>query len=116
MLIGALMFLVHQALLTYIKIELTYSLINAYLFFQIFFTLVCVLIELVARKDNSNAGLFYIFTFVIKLLAFGVIYEDVLFSKDVPALSLRMSLLLPMILYIVAEAYYTIKIINPRSK
>ncbi|MEQ8925993.1 MAG: DUF6168 family protein [Fulvivirga sp.] len=108
---GLLIIVVHTKILDLLEIKLPYSLQEAYIFFQLFFTLFSVFIEIVNRISNTNVGYFFLFTFLIKILVFGLKYEAILFSKEIPELSGRISLLIPMLLYIVFEAYYAVKLI-----
>ena len=46
-------------------------------------------------------------------MVFGVAYKDMLFSDIEMSTSARLSLILPLFLYIIFEAYYTIKFVIP---
>ncbi|QSE98347.1 DUF6168 family protein [Fulvivirga lutea] len=114
--LGILVFVIHGYVLSNLDTVLSYSLAGAYVFFQLYFTLFSVVIEIVNRISSSNVGYFYLFTFLIKLLVFGLKYQDILLAPEAPALSGRISLLIPMLIYVAFEAFYAIKLVLPIDK
>lgn len=111
--LGAIIYLIHGYLLSQNNLELSYSLERVYLFFQGFFLSVTIFIELVNKVNHLNVGYFFMATFVIKMIVFGVAFHDVLISESVISTASRYSLILPMLIYVAFEAYYSIKIVDP---
>lgn len=113
MVLGAIIFLIHSYLLGVYNAELTFSLERVYLFFQGFFVSFTIFMELVNKVNNLNIGYFFMATIVIKMIVFGVAFQDILNSEPVLSNASRYSLILPMLIYVAFEAYYSIKIVDP---
>ena len=109
--IGAIVFFAHSYSLKSMQIELNYSLFDVYVFFQLFFLVISSSVEIVNLLSRDNVGYYYLSTFVIKIMVFGVAYRGVLFSDIEMSTSARLSLILPLFIYIIFEAYYTIKFV-----
>lgn len=114
--LGTLIYLVHNYILSVNNVDLAYSLELVYIFFQAFFLGMSIFIELVNKINNLNIGYFFMATIVVKIFVFGLLFKDVLFSESVVSTISRLSLVIPMLLYVTFEAFYSIKIVNPIGK
>ena len=105
-------YLGHQYILKGSSIELGYNLLDTYLFFLLAYIMVTTAIELVNKLAPIYTGMAYMWSFVIKLILFGVFFYSKLFEKEVVPYEDRLSIIAPMLIYILFEVLYCVKVIK----
>ena len=104
---------VHDYLLEEDIIEVPFSLKNVYIFHAVFSFLICSSLFLLSKieKFKDQIGFIYLGTFVFKLLVFGIIFSQ-LFSENLQlSLSHKVSLLIPVFVFLAVEAYFIVKLL-----
>jgi hypothetical protein len=111
-LISLLIYVGHQYLLNNLDIELQFSLLSTYFFYIVTYILVTIAIELVNRLDPIYTGMAYMWSFLVKLMLFGIFFYSSLFGEETLPFGDRLSIIAPMLIYILFEVLYCIKIIE----
>ncbi|MTI38862.1 DUF6168 family protein, partial [Fulvivirga lutimaris] len=106
------LYLGHQYILNSASIELGYNLLDAYLFYLLAYILVTTAIELVNKLQPIYTGMAYMWSFVIKLILFGALFYSKLFEKVVLPYEDRLSIIAPLLIYILFEVLYCVKVIK----
>ena len=114
---STLFFVSYNLQLLFIKARialLPFNLFSVYLFHAIFSFLICVSIDFLSRQENQKdqVGFIYLGTLVLKVLVFCIVFYKVLFSNENLTKSQSVLMLIPLVIYLVAEAYFIIQILN----
>jgi hypothetical protein len=109
---------VHQEVLANKGIGLRFSLEKMYLFHAFFSGLICVNLRFASTVDNltSQIGILYLATFVIKLILFGVFLYKPIFTIENLTFPERLSLLIPLFIFLLTEVILMVKILNEKDK
>ncbi|WP_430410825.1 DUF6168 family protein [Kordia sp.] len=96
------------------EISLGFSLRNMYAFHAFFSLQLCIIFALLSnnKKINPQLGFIYLASFVLKIIAFCAIFYNPLFTVEKLSSIQRISLLIPMFIFLIIEVYFIIKIIN----
>ncbi len=105
-------YLVHSYILNHLSIELEYNLLNTYLVYVIVYIHVTIVVEVVNKLAPVHLGLLYLWTFVAKLFIFGIAFYPKLFGETELSFESRLSLIVPLLIYIFFEVLYCVKIIQ----
>lgn len=105
-------YLGHQYILKSASIELGYNLLDTYLFFLLAYIMVTTAIELVNKLAAVYTGMAYMWSFVIKLILFGALFYSKLFEKEALPYEDRLSIIAPMLIYILFEVLYCVKVLK----
>lgn len=114
---GLLFFLgeyIHTYSIQQQEIDLGFSLQKMYGFHAFFSLQLCIVFLLLSenKKISPQLGFIYLATFVIKIVLFCIVFYDPLFTAETLMTAQRLSLFIPMIIFLAAEAYFIVKILN----
>jgi hypothetical protein len=105
---------VHEYLLKEQVDFMPFSLKAIYIFHAIFSFLICTFLLLISKKDKlkDQLGFLYLGTFVFKLVVFAMIFSALFFGDLQLTLKHKVSLLIPVFIFLVPEAYFIVKILS----
>ncbi|TYB74222.1 hypothetical protein ES677_04910 [Bizionia gelidisalsuginis] len=107
----ALAFSLHSYLTTS---ELSFSLLKVYSFHAIASVLVYVAIELLATTLPNQAGYGYLMMMFFKIGIFVLMFQESVFSKESLSQPERIGLVVPLFLFLMAEAIGVGKLLNSK--
>ncbi len=109
-------FSIHDFLIQKQQISLPFSLKKVYLFHLFFSLIICVnfLIFSNFNKFFEQLGFIYLGTILLKLTLFCFLFYPSIFTEEELALSSRMSLFVPVILFLITEATIVAKILKKK--
>lgn len=102
---------VHAALLHQ---NLSFSLLHVYLFFTVSTIIVYAIIEAIASVLPNQAGYAYLAMMCIKIGVFVLIFKEDVFLKADLSQAERVSLIVPLFLFLAAEALAVVKLLNDK--
>lgn len=92
--------------------QLSYSLLSVYLFHFIAAIIVYLVIELVANYLPTQAGYAYLASIFLKIGFFVLIFKAPIFDNDNLSQPERISLVVPLFLFLITEAIGVSKLLN----
>ena len=109
-------FSIHDFLIQKQQISLPFSLKKVYLFHLFFSLIICInfLIFSNFNKFFEQLGFIYLGTILLKLTLFCFLFYPSIFTEEELALSSRMSLFVPVILFLITEATIVAKILKKK--
>ena len=109
-------FSIHDFLIQKQQISLPFSLKKVYLFHLFFSLIICVnfLIFSNFNKFFEQLGFIYLGTILLKLTLFCFLFYPSIFTEEELALSSRMSLFVPVVLFLITEATIVAKILKKK--
>ena len=109
-------FSIHDFLIQKQQISLPFSLKKVYLFHLFFSLIICVnfLIFSNFNKFFEQLGFIYLGTILLKLTLFCFLFYPSIFTEEELALSSRMSLFIPVVLFLITEATIVAKILKKK--
>ncbi len=115
-LIAGLMFVVSFGLNSYVLNEFgivsNFSLLSVYSFHLISSLIVYVMIELAAKHMPDQAGFAYSIGVFVKMGFFMILFGSVVFGEEDLQKIERVSLIIPLFLYLITEAIASSKLLN----
>ena len=110
-------FSLHQYYIENQEIILPFSLKKVYLFHLAFSLLICINFLLLSTvpKIFEQLGFIYLGTIVLKLILFSLIFYKSIFTEEDLTFSARISLFIPMIVFLSTEAVYITKILTKKQ-
>ncbi len=107
-------FPLHNYILDTKDIILPFSLKKVYLFHLAFSTVICVNFLIFSTKEKifEQLGFIYLGTILLKLTLFSIIFYKPIFGEEGLPLNARISLFIPMIIFLLAEAFLVAKILK----
>lgn len=104
----------HNIILTSKEITLSFSLEKVYLFHALFSAVVCINLRVFfnLEKVKPQLGFIYLGSLMLKLILFGIVFYNPVFTVEDFTLSEKTSLLIPLFIFLFAEAMFTVKILN----
>ena len=99
------------------EISLSFSLKKVYLFHTVFSLLICVNFKLLStvNKIYDQLGFIYLGTILLKLILFCLIFYKSIFTEEELTSTARISLFIPMIIFLSTEAVFVTKILNKKQ-
>ena len=112
-----LSFFLHQYYLDVNKFVLPFSLQKVYLFQAGFSLLICVNFRLLANVDKifPQLGFIYLGCLFFKIIFFCVVFYESLFNDTILTKIAKISLILPMFIFLLTEAVFIAKILNKKD-
>lgn len=109
-------FTFHENYLVKQGVILPFSLKKVYLFHMVFSLLICVNFKLfsIVNKIFEQLGYLYLVSLVLKIILFVVVFYNVLFSEVDFTFSSRISLFIPMLVFLLTEAFFVARILNEK--
>jgi len=104
----------HSYVLTMSEYTLSYSLFAMYLFHFIASVLVYVCLEALASYLPSEAGYGYLAFMFIKMGVFVLLFKQIVFTSENLSQPERVSLIIPLFLFLIFEAAMTGKLLNSK--
>jgi hypothetical protein len=108
-------YFIHEYVLSSKQLNLSYSLLNVYLFNAIASILVFSAIEIIANKLPDQAGYAFLACIFLKIGFFLVLFQGVIFPELKLELFQRLSLIIPFFLYIILESVSISKLLNSKT-
>lgn len=110
-------FSLHEFYIENHKITLPFSLKKVYLFHLGFSLLICTnfLLLSTVHKIFDQLGFIYLGTIVLKLILFSLIFYKSIFTEEELTFAARISLFIPMIVFLSTEAFFVVKILNKKQ-
>jgi hypothetical protein len=107
----------HQLLLEKQAIILPFSLEKIYLFHASFSLIICANLRVICTVDKllPQVGFIYLTTLLIKLILFGIFFYNPIFTIEKLSLSEKISLLIPVFIFLLTEAVFAVKILNKNN-
>ena len=107
----------HVFILEKAGIELPFNLQKIYLFHAVFSTVLCVNFVIFSRVDKvfQQIAFIYLATILLKILLFCTIFYKPLFAEENLTKQQAVSLLVPLFLFLLTEAFFVIQILNKNS-
>ena len=112
-----LSFFLHEIYIEKQAIILPFSLKKVYLFHLGFSLLICSNFLLFSSVDKifEQLGFIYLATIVLKLVLFCIIFYKPLFTGESLFFDARFSLFIPMIIFLLTEACFVVKILKKKE-
>ena len=109
-------FFLHQYYLENNNMLLPFSLKKIYLFHFSFSLLICTNFLLLSTVDKifEQLGFIYLATIAFKLILFCIIFYNPIFTEENLSFTSRLSLFVPMIIFLLTEAIFVAKILKKR--
>lgn len=110
-------FFLHENYIEKQQIILPYSLKKIYLFHLGFSLLICTnfLVFSTVDKIFEQLGFIYLATIVLKIILFCIIFYNPIFTIDDLSFDARLSLFVPMIIFLSTEALFVAKILKKKQ-
>ena len=107
-------FSLHEYLLDEREIILPFSLKKAYLFHLGFSLIICTNFQAISKVEKifDQLGYIYLGTILLKLITFIAIFYKSIVTEEILPLITRISLLIPMIIFLLLEAIVVAKILK----
>lgn len=108
---------IHQFILLDKGIYLDFSLEKIYLFHAVFSALICINFLMFSTVDKifEQLGFIYLATIVLKLILFCIIFYKPIFTVENLSFDARFSLFIPMIIFLLTEAFFVAKILKKKE-
>jgi hypothetical protein len=107
-------FSLHEYLLDEREIILPFSLKKAYLFHLGFSLIICTNFQAISKVEKifDQLGFIYLGTILLKLITFIAIFYKSIVTEEILPFITRISLLIPMIIFLLLEAIVVAKILK----
>jgi len=107
-------FFLHNFYIENHEILLPFSLKKVYTFHLLFSLLICINFLFFSKIDKvfEQLGFIYLGTILLKLTLFSVIFANSIFNENGLSFVARISLFIPMILFLLTEAIFIAKILK----
>lgn len=110
----AISFFIHDYTLVSSNIYVSYPLLNVYLFHAIAASIVYIMIEVLAEKLPNQAGYAYLAAIFLKIGLFVLIFQESIMANDSLSKPERISLVVPLFLFLILEAVAVSKLLNSK--
>jgi hypothetical protein len=112
-----LSFFLHENILEKYAIILPFSLQKVYLFHVAFSLLICVNFQVFSSVDKifPQLGFIYLGTIFLKIILFFAFFYKSIFSEENLTEIARISLFIPMLIFLLTEAVFVAKILNKKD-
>lgn len=105
---------VHKYMINLKDINMSFSLFSVYLFHVISAVIVYVIVEAVALKLPNQAGYAYLTSVFLKLGFFVLLFQASVFANEALTKPERISLVIPLFLFLITEAVAVSKLLNSK--
>lgn len=95
-------------------INLGFSVRHMYAFHAFFSLQLCIVFALLSNNEKlrPQLGFIYLGSFVVKILVFCLVFYNPIFTLEKLVRTQRISLIIPMLVFLILEVYFMIKILN----
>ncbi|WP_445748146.1 DUF6168 family protein [Polaribacter sp.] len=110
-------FHLHEFILEKLHLQTAFSLKKVYLFHLGFSLLICINFTIFSTVDKifQQLGFIYLVTIFLKIVVFSIIFYNPIFSKENLDFASKISLFIPMIIFLLTEAFFVAKILNKKG-
>jgi hypothetical protein len=110
-------FFLHETLIEKQGVILPFSLIKVYLFHMGFSLLICVNFKVFSTVDKifPQLGFIYLGILFLKIVLFGTFFYKSIFSEENLSEIARISLFIPMLIFLLTEVVFVAKILNKKE-
>lgn len=110
-------FHLHEFILEKIQLQTAFSLKKVYLFHLGFSLLICINFTIFSTVDKifQQLGFIYLVAIFLKIVVFSIIFYNPIFSKENLDFASKISLFIPMIIFLLTEAFFVAKILNKKG-
>ena len=115
LLLFVISFFSHDFILQSKEISVSFSLIGVYSFHVISAIVVYSIVELVAEKIPNQAGYAYLASIFLKIGFFVLIFQASIFANEELTKPERISLVIPLFLFLITEAIAVSKLLNNKQ-
>ncbi|WP_233861561.1 DUF6168 family protein [Tenacibaculum piscium] len=112
LLLFAVSYFLHTYILKMQEVVLPYSLLSMYLFHVIATSLVYIILEFIADTLPNEAGYVYLASMLLKIGFFVLIFKNDVFTEVKLIQPARISLVVPLFLFLTTEAMGVFKLLN----
>lgn len=116
--LGVVFYFLHLGVLTVLEVELPYNLLSFYLFGGISSLVICLtfksLPELIP-ETHDKLGFMFLFSIFGKLFLLALIFKNLLFSDTLFSRMERLSMLIPIFVFLLYEVFSIVKILKKYS-
>ncbi|MEH6658794.1 DUF6168 family protein [Leeuwenhoekiella marinoflava] len=116
--LGVVFYFLHLSILDLLDVELPYNLLNFYLFGAISSLIICLtfitLPELLPEL-RDKLGFMFLFSIFAKLFLLALIFKNLLFSDAIFTRMERLSMLIPIFIFLIYEVLVIVKILKKHS-
>ena len=110
--ITVILFVVHIYALDYLGEALRFSLTSMYIFHAIAYMVICLCVEFLYSKMPNQVGYAYLASVFIKIGLFVLVFKAEIFGDEPLSMAERLSVVVPLFLFIAFEAIYCGKLMN----
>lgn len=108
----------HLGILHLLDVELPYNLLNFYLFGGISSLIICltfITLPALLPELHDKVGYMFLFTIFGKLFLWALVFKNLLFSETVFTRMERLSMLIPIFIFLIYEVLVIVKILKKES-
>lgn len=107
---------IHVSGLKDLNIKLNVPLFSIYLFHFIVSLFICVSFAILetTKKWSNQLGFVYLFTFMIKLMLFAIVFKNSVFKVESLSKIEGFNLLIPVFLFLFLEVYFIARILSKK--
>ncbi|MGJ8744357.1 DUF6168 family protein [Polaribacter sp.] len=107
----------HEFFIKNQDIILPFSLKKVYIFHLVFSLLICTNFQIFSTVDKifEQLGFIYLGTILLKLMLFSLIFYTSIFATETLEFTARLSLFIPMIVFLLTEAIFIAKILKKKQ-
>ncbi|QTE21568.1 DUF6168 family protein [Polaribacter cellanae] len=107
----------HLKILDLQGLKLQFSLEKVYLFHTFFSALISINLRFVSTVNKlfPQLGFIYLGTLVVKLILFAIFFYNPLFTVDSFSFAEKISLFIPLFIFLLTEAIFVVKILNQKD-
>lgn len=110
--ITVILYVTHIYLLDYAGEEMTFSLLGMYIFHFVAYFVICLSVELLYTRLPSQVGYAYLASVFIKIGIFVLIFKSAIFGANELNMTERLSVVVPMFVFLIFEAIYCGRLMN----
>jgi hypothetical protein len=110
-------FSLHNYFLEAKNILLPFSLKKVYIFHLAFSVVICINFLIFSTKEKifEQLGFIYLGTILLKLTLFSIVFNQSIFAEEGLTFNARISLFIPMIVFLLTEAIFVAKILKKKQ-
>ena len=107
----------HQLLVAHLGLKFSFSIDKIYLFHAVFSALICLNLRVISTVDKLflQLGFIYLSSLVLKLILFALFFHTPLFTVVSFSFAEKISLFLPLFIFLLTEAIFVLKILNQKE-
>ncbi|UII34236.1 DUF6168 family protein [Fulvivirga ulvae] len=113
--ISVILYVSHMYTLDYIGEVVTFSISGMYIFHFIACFIICLSVELLYTRLPSQVGYAYLASVFIKIGVFVLVFKSAIFGPNELNMTERLSVVVPMFMFLIFEAIYCGRLMNSQQ-